>query len=286
MAAKGFLYTIKRLFSLWTLYARMDFGWFLRDTRYCLLNIFSDLVSNLAAFTGVFLLAGRFDGIGGMDRGQISFMLGYATMLDGIFLLFFAMCNVGCFSRRVGRGQLDHMLVQPLPFWMQLATEGFIPISGSATLICGLGITTSAIVKLHIAVTPWWLLLFAANLGASIAIIIATSYIVGSAAFYAPVAAEEVSTTAVGLFNTVKSYPLGGLPLTGQLIFCTIVPVGLTAWYPANALLGQKPPGFPALLTIWAALGLATLATICFKKGMIHYAKYGSPRYLDRGHRR
>lgn len=280
------LRTIKRLFSLWLLYARMDLGWFIRDTRYCLLNILADLASNLAALAGVFLLAQRFDDIGGMSSNQISFMLGYATTLDGIFLLFFSMCNVGFPSRRVGRGQLDHALIQPLPLWMQLATEGFIPISGSTTLLGGLAITAYTAITLHLAITPGWLLLWGGSLGASVAIMVAWSYLIGSLAFYAPVAAEEVSTTAIGLFNTVKSYPLGGLPRIAQMVLCSVLPVGLSAWFPASVLLGQKPAGFPALLTIWAALGLTALATISFKKGMIHYAKYGSPRYSDRGHRR
>lgn len=284
MGAKPF-YTLRRLVRLWAMYARMDAGWFLRDTKYCLTNIITDIISNLTAISGVFLLSERFGGIGGMDKNQVLFMLGYASMLDGVFLLFFMMCNVGHISRRIGRGQLDHMLIQPLPIWMQLATEGFIPVSGSSMLVCGAGLTAYAMVRLHMAVTPLWLLWFVLSLLCSAAVVLAVSYIAGAAAFYAPVAAEEISTTAVELFS-VRSYPLGGLPHAAQVALCTVLPVGLAAWFPANALLGLDAVGLPAVLLVLAALSFSVIASVLFRKGMKHYAKSGSVHYHDRGHRR
>lgn len=284
MGAK-FLCTFRRLLRLWAMYARMDAGWFLRDTKYCVCNILTDIIANLSAVAGVFLLSARFGGIGGMGSGQVLFMLGYASLLDGVFLLFFAMCNVGHISRVIGRGQLDHMLIQPLPLWMQLATQGFIPVSGSSMLVCGAGITAYAAARLGLAVTWPGALGFLACLACSSAVMLAVSYIAAAAAFWAPVAAEEVSTTAVGLFDT-KGYPLGGLPPAAQWGLCTVLPVGLAAWFPANALLGLAPAGMPAALLAAAALALSLLAAALFKKGLRHYAKTGSNRYLDRGHRR
>ena len=43
--------------------------------------------------------------------------------------------NVLTISRRLGRGQLDHTLVQPQPIWLSLLTEGFMPFSGSPVLL-------------------------------------------------------------------------------------------------------------------------------------------------------
>ena len=277
---------IRRLFRLWGVYARIDAGWFLRDSKYCLINIATDIIGNLSAISGVFLLSERFGGIGGMSSDQILFMLGYASLVEGVILLFFMMGNIGHISRRIGRGQLDHMLIQPLPIWMQLATEGFIPVSGNSMLLCGAGLTAYAMTRLHMAVTPAWALWLAVNIAASVAVILAVSNIVGTLAFYAPVAAEEISTTAFDLFSTTKSYPLGGLSGTAKIVLCTVLPVGLAAWFPANVLLGQRPAGFPALLLVMAALLFVILASILFRKGMKYYATSGSIRYHDRGHRR
>lgn len=277
--------SIKLLFSLWALHAKMDLNWLTRDTKYCLLNMSADIVSSISAIAGVFLLSQSFGKIGGMDNDKILFMLSYATITDGILVLFYGNSNVVYISRIIGRGQIDHMIVQPLTFWMQLLTDGFIPFSGSSKLLCGVSLAVYSLIILEIPVTLLWVSILILNLLSSVAIVISISYITGSIAFYAPVAGEEVSTTAVDLFNTLKPYPLGGLPKAVKFIFLSILPVALTAWYPSDALLTGKT-GFSLFITFIAAVILSLIASICFKKGMIYYAKYGSTRYLDRGHRR
>ncbi|MGI6344238.1 MAG: ABC-2 family transporter protein [Bacillota bacterium] len=278
--------SLKQLFRLWRIYAWLDLLWFLRDTRYCIAAIVSDVIANLSAIAGVFLLAERFGNIGGMNKSQVLFMLGYACTVDGVIQMFFNMNNVAWISRLIGRGQLDHRLLQPVPLWMQLATEGFLPVSGNSTLLCGLGLTLTALHQLgrslHLLFVPGFLLAICCSVG----VVLSFSYIFGSIAFYAPVAAEEISTTALGLFAALKSFPIGGLSLAARTLLCTAVPVGLAAWFPANLLLGQALDGLPdALLLIMTAV-LVVLAATLFRKGLRYYAKRGSVRYTVRGHRR
>ena len=65
----------------------------------------------------------------------------------------------------------------------------------------------------------------------------------------------------------------------------TVLPIGLLAYFPALALLRDlgKPAelAFPFFIT---AIFL-TAALICFKKGLIHYAKHSCNRYKEMGHR-
>ncbi len=277
---------LRRIWQLWGIYAKLDLLWFLRDTKYCVSAILADIVSNFSAIAGVFLLAERFGNIGGMTADQILFMLGYASVVDGVILMFFNMNNIAWISRLIGRGQLDHRLIQPVPLWMQFLTEGFIPVSGNSMLLCGLGISGYALQKLGLSVGLGWIGLFAASVIGSVAIILSYSYIAGSLAFYAPVAGEEISTTAIGLFGALKTFPIGGLSLAAKGLLCTIVPVGLAAWFPASTLLGQSPSGLPDSLLVIVTITLALLAATLFRKGLKHYAKRGSIRYHDRGHRR
>ena len=107
-----------------------------RDFRFFLINIVSDIILNLAGVTAVFLLAERFEGIGLWSRDQIIFMLGYAALVRGFLDMGFSY-NVLQISRRIGRGQMDHTLIQPQPVWMGLLTEGFMPFSGSWSLFTG-----------------------------------------------------------------------------------------------------------------------------------------------------
>src|SRR5262245_56329604 len=111
-----------KLFRLWGLYARMDLLWVTRDLKMFLIWYTSDMVFSVASITGMLLLAERFSGIGDWNQAQIVFMLGYAAVAAGLVEVFFGY-NVCMISRRLGRGQLDHTLIQPQPLWLSLLTE-------------------------------------------------------------------------------------------------------------------------------------------------------------------
>jgi ABC-2 type transport system permease protein len=107
MAAEKLCRTLRLL----KLYARMDAAWLLRDTRNCILAILSDLVSSVASVSSVFLLSERFKGVGALSSSEVLLMLGYSTVVSGLFQLFFGGSNTGYISRRVGRGQPDDALL-------------------------------------------------------------------------------------------------------------------------------------------------------------------------------
>ena len=89
----------------------MDLLWFLRDTRYCLLQIVSDTICACCTIAGVFLLSEKFGGFGGMNQAEILFMMGFSTLVDGIYMMFFIGNNTAMISRIIGRGQLDHVMI-------------------------------------------------------------------------------------------------------------------------------------------------------------------------------
>ncbi len=274
--------TLITLFARWRVQAYLDFMWMTRDFRFFLVNVVSDIILNLAGVTAVFLLAERFQGIGSWSRDQILFMLGYAALVRGILELGFSY-NVLSISRRIGRGQMDHILVQPQPLWMGLLTEGFTPFSGLWPLLTSIGIMAWAVLQLDAGLPFGWWLMLACSLAASCVIVMAFSYLWGSLAFRAPVAAEEISSKAVDFMYQLKSFPLDGLGpfvLAGML---TVLPVGFVAWYPCRQLLGIAPPDL--WHTPLAALALALAAGIVFRKGLQHYEQTGSQRYLGWGHR-
>jgi ABC-2 type transport system permease protein len=276
---------IKRVIKLWGIYAKLDLIWILRNISLFIANIIADMVSSLATVTGVFLLAQRFGEIGGMTKHQIIFMLGYASLIEGIRIMFFSMNNISHISRIIGRGQLDHRLIQPNPLWMQLITEGFIPFSGSSMLFCGIGIIIYSAIRLNILISFAFISQIIIFSMLSTLLILSISYLFSCIAFYAPVAGEEVSTSAVGLFRSLKGFPLSGMSLANQVVLTTILPIGLTAWFPTNIILGEKLP-LPNYFMVVITVIFATVATIMFKKGLNYYGKKGSIRYTDRGHRR
>jgi len=245
---------------MYALYARMDLRWFTQDTAVCCLVIFSELIANAASISGVFLLSRRFQGVGGLTADEVLFFLGLFTLADGLTFMLFGGFNVSNISRRVGRGQVDHMLIQPVPLWTQLLAEGFMPVSGSSGFLCGLLLTGVSIARLGLSVTPGWLLLLLACLVLRMAIALGASYLVGASAFYKPAACEEISSLVLDIFGTLGKYPLSGLPawLTG--LFLTAVPVGLLAWYPSYILLGKRDAPMALLLPVTVAAALLSAA--------------------------
>ena len=277
---------VKQILSLYALYAKMDLAWLLRDKTFAILAVSADMISNLSAVTGVFLLAWRFDGIGGMDRYEVLFMLSYVTVVTGIFQTFCSGGNTGHISRIVGRGQMEHMFIQPLPLPVQLFTMGFIPFSGSSNIFSGTIIMIIATVNLEVILPWWWILSLIGNLLITMSIILGQAYLASSITFYAPVQAEEISSYVIDSFGYISTFPLSGMPLYLQLPLITVIPTGLLAWFPTLALFGKAPFDLPAWYPLLFAVFLWMVAAYFFRKGMRYYVRKGINRYHPMGHRR
>lgn len=269
-----------QLLRRWRVQAHLDLLFMTRDVGFFTLCVVSDLVHSVAGVVAVFLLAERFDGVGLWSHDQICFLLGYATLVRALLDMGFGY-NVLAISRRVGRGQLDHVLIQPQPVWMTLLTEGFTPFVGLSPVLAGAGFTGWALARLGWPADPLWWCLLALHLLSSAAVVLAFSFLWGSLAFWSPVGAEEISSRAMGLMQ-LKSFPLDGVgPLLSQVLL-SVVPVGFVAWYPCRALLGLGGTTWATPLFAAVLVGIAAAA---FRRGLRHYERTGSQRYLRWGHR-
>ena len=277
--------TLRRILRLLAVSAGMDLAWLLRDTKYAVLGICGDMINNVAAVSGVFLIASRFGGIGGMSADEVLFMMAYSTMVTGIFILFGSGNNIHI-SRIIGRGQLEHLFIQPLPLGIQLTTSGFAPFTGGSNFIAGVVLMTIAVSRLNLPVTFGWVASLAAYLLTTMIIIIARSYLVSSMAFYAPVAAEEISTTAIEDTWFISTFPLSGMPIFVQVPLLTVLPEGLMAWFPSLCLLGGPPLNLTKYYPMIFALIISLIASYIFRKGLNHYVTKGSNRYVPHGFRR
>ncbi|MCL2820555.1 MAG: ABC transporter permease [Oscillospiraceae bacterium] len=277
--------TFKRIIKLLMIAAKVDMVWLLRDTRFAIMGILGDVINNLAMVSGVFLIAVRFGGIGGMTTDEVLFMMAYSTLVTGIFMLFGSSNNIHV-SRIIGRGQLEHMFIQPLPLSTQLLTNGFSPFTSSSNFIVGVILMMIAINRLEINVSAVWMLTLIAYLIATMIIIIARAYLVSSIAFYAPVAAEEITYTAIDETWLLSTFPLSGMPRFVQIPLMTILPEGLMAWFPALILLNKIQAGLLAYYPMLFALLSALTAGYFFRKGLRYYVQKGSNRYVPYGFRR
>lgn len=284
-AAHHFIRTAQELLAPWIAAAYVDLLFVTRSPRQLIGYAVSDALLAVAGAGGTLLLAERFQGIGVWTREQVVFMLGYAIVATGILSTLFGY-NVLVVSRRLGRGQLDHTLVQPRPLWAALLAEGFVPFSGPAEIVPGAALMLWAGGQIGLAPSPGWWALLGLNLLASAVVVVSFSYLWGSLAFHAPVAAEEISTSATRMIAQLKSFPLdsAGPLLAGGLL--SALPAGFVAWYPCRVLLGLDPVTWHVFVTPLAAAAFLGAAVVAFSKGLTHYVRTGSQRYSTFGHRR
>lgn len=277
--------TLRRILRLFAISAKLDLVWLLRDTKYAVAGITADMISNLSTVSGVFLMAVRFGGIGGMSADEVLFMMAYSTLITGIFILFGSGNNIHI-SRIIGRGQLEHLFIQPLPLKVQLLTCGFSPFTGGGNFLMGLILMGVALGRLRMEVSFLWVLSLAGYLLVTMVILVARAYLVSSMAFYAPVSAEEISTTAIEDTWFLSTFPLSGMPKAVQFPLLTLLPEGLMAWFPSLCLLGRPPLGLSGYYPMIFALLLSVAASYLFRKGLRYYVTTGSNRYVPYGFRR
>ena len=276
---------MRRILRLWGVYAYLDLLFMTKDFRRSATFWLSDFAISVAVVTGAMLIPERFDGIGEWSKHQIAFMLGFGLLVHGLLDVFFGY-NVKFISRRVGRGQLDHTLLQPHSILTTILTEGFVPISGLCALLPGLALLLWSGTQLGLAPTPTWLLLFLVQVISVGAITISFHFIWGTTAFWAPRGAEEISSSTNHMLDQLRQFPLDGLDAAARTGLMTVLPIGFLAWYPSRALLGLERSELAFALTPLAGLAFLLAATIAFRGGLNRYARTGSARYSDFGHRR
>jgi ABC-2 type transport system permease protein len=275
---------VRRVFALWAVATRMDLLW-LANPGSALTWYLSEVLASIAVVTSTFLISARFDGIARWSKPQVIFLLGFAVLVRGAVEMAFGM-NIAFISRRIGRGQLDHMLLVPQPLWVTLLTDGFAPVSGGGLLLTGAAVVGWAVNALHLAVSFAWLATLVLQLAAAVAIVMGFTFVWGSFAFWAPRAAEELNSESTLLLRTLAPFPLDGMSTPLIVSLLSVVPAGFLAWLPSRALLGLSSAGTSLLWTPLAAAVFLLLAISIFRRGLRHYRATGSARYLAHGHRR
>jgi ABC-type uncharacterized transport system permease subunit len=263
--------------------ARMDLLVMLRSKSQAAVWLVTDLIAYTTGVGAVLLVAARFDGIAGWTEPELVFLTGFATTAAALRQMFFSY-NINAISRRVGRGQLDHTLIQPQPLVLSLLTEGFTPLSSLGAFVPGVALLTAGAVAVDQDVTVWFGARLAVCLVSSTVLVLAATFAIGSAAFWAPRGAEEISTRAGNLLS-LTDFPLDPLPSVLRTALVTVLPAGFVAWFPVAALLGRRPERDWLFAPLVSALAVAG-AVALFRRGLHRYAHTGSSRYSDFGHRR
>ncbi|NUR63313.1 MAG: hypothetical protein HOV87_32335 [Catenulispora sp.] len=272
--------------SLLAANGRMGLEPFLRGGWQALGWVVGETLINVSTVLAMLLLAGRFTGVGPWSSTELFFMVGFVLVSRGLANIFSGR-NVLMISRKIGRGQLDHVLVQPIPVWKALAAEGFSPFDLAATLVVGVGTLAWSVTALPRTHDALWFGALLLNVAGSACVIVAYQYLWGALAFWSPRGAEEVNSVSAAVVSDLSAYPLDAAPRAVLSTLVTVVPVGFIGWIPTRELLQTAHgPGVGVLAGPAAALTLAAITFAVFRRGLRRYERYGSGRYSDFGHRR
>lgn len=277
--------SLRRVLALWRVHLFLDLIFVLRSPERAIVYIVSDGIIASSAVAGMVLLATRFESIGEWPASRILFLGAFGVLVDGVVASFFQF-NVAFLSRRIGRGQLDHSLLQPQPLRQCLLTEGFAPLSGSGSVLTGIIGLSIAASGLGIVITPLWMTLLCVHVVAATAIAVSFSTIWATLAFWSPRGAEEVSSAAFDVVTGLKGFPLDRVGGALTVALLTVAPAGFVGWLPARVLTASEPSVEALVATPLAAVAFAGIAILCLRLGLRHYLRTGSWRYTDFGHRR
>ena len=263
--------------------ARISLEPFLRGGWQAFGWVAGETVIAVAGITAPIFLVGRFGRVGAWSGAELMFLLGMATVSRGIALVFSGHQAI-MISRKIGRGQIDHVLMQPLPLWKALLVEGFSPFDLTVSLVLGLGILFWSAARLPIGHEPLGILLIALFCLCGSGIFVAAQYLWGAAAFWYPQGAEEVNMLTYNLLTELSVYPLDFTSRVVKGILLTTLPAGFMGWLPASVLLSSQR-GLWFVMPLFA-IGFGLLSLAVFRRGLRKYHETGSSRYSDFGHRR
>src|SRR5579859_1271318 len=126
--------------------ARMNAIRILRTREQALVGTFTDFVWHSGALLAPVLVAARFGHVGPWPVAAVVFMLAYGAAVSSL------MDALGDapwrMSYYIGRGRLDHLLVQPQPLWRTLLTDGFTPFDFWPVLTLGVALMAVSVQRL------------------------------------------------------------------------------------------------------------------------------------------
>ncbi len=227
-----------------------------------------------SVYTTIWIIASRFERLGGWVWPEIAFMLGFHVLgyaLGAVFTL----VQLRNMEELVRLGTYDTLLVRPVSPWAFLAFSGInIEYGGHITL--GIGLMVWALPQLAID----WSVLTALQLAASL---ISAALLTGAMLTMVGAMALVLSRSRYlfGIyfdFWELSRYPLTIFALPFQFLLLSVVPLGYMAYVPVASLLGKPVPliGEAApLASILAGPAAVLVASIVWKACQRRYQGAG-----------
>ena len=240
-----------------------------------LMATLSQLVMTLGDLLAVLVLMERFTGLGQWTPGEILFFFG--VMQVTFSLVEFLARGVTDFSRMVGSGQFDAILLRPRGLLLQVAASQLDP-RRLGVMIVGLAAMVMASAQLHIVWTLGKAALLMVSIVGSFLLLTGLFLIEATVSFFSVKSIEMINVVTYG-GRTACQYPVDIYPGPLRTLFTWVAPFGLCMHLPVSLLLGKPMMDVP----LWAACAAPLTGAVFFLimtgiwyVGVKHYRSTGS----------
>jgi ABC-2 type transport system permease protein len=212
--------------------------------------------------------------LAGFSRDEVLLLYGTAGLAFSLCDLFVS--NLDRISQHIKAGTLDAMLIRPVSPWIQMAADRFMPTRAGRVIQAAV-VLGYALAVLDLDPGRLWMV---PVMIASGTVIFASLWTLAGAAQFVLTDAPEVTNAFTYGSGQLTQYPLGvyGRDLVRGVTY--VLPLAFVNWQPGLYVLGRDDPfGTPAFMRFLgpvAAVALALLAALAWRRGIRHYRSTGS----------
>jgi ABC-2 type transport system permease protein len=236
------------------------------------ISMVAAMMTQLLGIIFLWVIFERIPSINGWTYWEIAFMYGLVFLSEGISSFFFN--GIWVINNLINRGEMDRLLVRPLPTLLQVMTSHF-GMNGLGNILIGSIIVIQAAWHVDIRWTWWQLLLaviFALSGGA---IRVAINLVSNSISFWTQGPRNSFPFMIHSISDFTK-YPITIYAMGIQLFISIVVPYAFISFYPAAYLFGKEGWSSLGLLTPIVA-GIALFISIrVFYRGLKRYESAGN----------
>ena len=240
-----------------------------------IIGIIAFLITEVFSILSLYFIINAANNINGWTMYEIFLLYGITNLAIGIDHMFSdRLWTVAYFE--VKQGSLDSLFLRPLPLLFQIFAS-MIQLEALGEIFTGIALVIVGSLNTSLVINFGNILFLVVGIFSGAIIITSFKIIIASLAFV--VKRSGPLLQIVYNFTTYSKYPLTIFPAFIRAIFCFIIPLGLSIYYPVSMLLdlsSQYNPYLFSLLTITISLVFFAVSVTIWSSLAKRYESTGS----------
>lgn len=227
---------------------------------------------NAAGFIFVSTIFSRFPSIHGWTKWQVVVIYAMVFFAEGVGSLFFE--GTWRLSQLVNRGELDFLLVRPVPPMGQVMASD-VGMNGLGNILLGGFLIATALMHLHLHWTFGKVVLAIVLLVSACAIKVAVNMATTSSAFWIQGAFNPLAFSLHQMGDMAR-YPIPIFSIAVQTALTVAIPFAFISFFPASALFRGGNAQIAGYFTPLVAAYCVAMAIFIFRRGLRRYESSGN----------